>query len=148
VQDYNCQVAVDSECQVIVAAAMTQACSDKEQLVPMVERIRANMDRRKLRQLSADSGYYSEENVRQVGRQGIDSYSATEKQQHGTAETAPRGRILKEMSLKDRMARTLRTVKGRRIYGKRKEVAEPVTVQIKEAPGGGGGDSGYWVWAK
>ena len=135
VQGYNCQVAVDAECQVIVAAAVTQAANDKEQLVPMVERIRANMSRKKPRRLSADSGYYSEDNVRRVKRRGIDPYVATGKQQHGEQEPAPRGRIPKGMSLKDRMARKLRTVAGRRIYGKRKEVVEPVIGQIKEVRG-------------
>jgi transposase/IS5 family transposase len=135
VQGYNCQVAVDSECQVIVAAAVTQACNDKEQLVPMVERIRTNSNRRKPRQLSADSGYYSETNVRELQRQRIDPYVATEKQKHGAVEAAPRGRIPKGLSQKERMARKLRTVKGRRVYGKRKEVAEPVLGQIKEARG-------------
>jgi transposase len=135
VQGYNCQVAVDSECQVVVAAAVTQECNDKEQLVPMVERIQANTNRRKPRQVSADSGYYSEENIRQIERRGIDPYVATGKQKHGEIESAPRGRIPKGLSLKDRMTRKLRTVKGRRIYGKRKEVAEPVIGQIKEARG-------------
>jgi transposase len=135
VQGYNCQLAVDSGCQVIVAAAVTQACNDKEQLVPMVGRIRANVGRRKPRQMSADSGYYSEENVRQLEQRGIDPYVATGKQRHGENEPAPRGRIPKSLSLKDRMTRKLRTVKGRRTYGKRKEVVEPVIGQIKAARG-------------
>jgi hypothetical protein len=135
VQGFNCQVAVDAGCQVIVAAAVTQECNDKQQLVPMVELVQANMKRRKPRQLSADSGYYSDENIRQLKRRRIDLYVATEKSKHGTIEPAPRGRIPKGLSLKERMARKLRTVAGRRIYGKRKEVAEPVIGQIKEARG-------------
>jgi transposase len=135
VQGYNCQLAVDSGRQVIVAAAVTQACNDKEQLVPMAGRIRANVGRRKPRQMSADSGYYSEENVRQLQQRGIDPYVATGKQRHGENEPAPRGRIPKRLSLKDRMTRKLRTVKGRRTYGKRKEVVEPVIGQIKAARG-------------
>jgi hypothetical protein len=135
VQGYNCQVAVDSECQVIVAATVTQECNDKGQLVPMVKRIQANTNRPKPRQMSADNGYYSEENIRQAERRGIDLYVATGKQQHGEIEPAPRGRIPKGLSLRDRMTRKLRTVKGRRIYGKRKEVVEPTIGQIKEARG-------------
>jgi len=135
VQGYNCQVAVDSEYQAIVAAAVTQAYNDKEQLVPMVGLIQANTNRRKPRRISADSGYYSEENVRQLQRRGIDPYVATGKQKHGEIEPAPRGRIPKGLGLKDRMTRKLRTVKGRRTYGKRKEVAEPVIDQIKQARG-------------
>lgn len=135
VQGYNCQVAVDGECQVIVAAAVTQACNDKEQLVPMVKRVRANVGRRKLRRLSADSGYYSDRNIRELKRRRIDLYVATEKLKHGPTEPAPRGRIPKGLSLKERMARKLRTVLGRRVYGKRKEVVEPAIGQIKQARG-------------
>ena len=135
VQGYNCQVAVDAECQVIVAAAVTQECNDKQQLVPMVKRIRANMGRRKPHRLSADSGYYSDASIGQLQRRRIDPYIATGKSKHGTIEPAPRGRIPKGLSRKERMARKLRTVAGRRIYGKRKEVAEPVIGQIKEERG-------------
>ena len=39
-QAYNCQFAVDSKCQIIVATAATEACNDKEQVEPMVERIK------------------------------------------------------------------------------------------------------------
>jgi len=135
VQGYNCQVAVDSTCQVIVAAAVTQACNDKEQLVPMVKRIRKNVGGRKPRQLSADNGYYREENVRYLEGRGIDPYVATGKLKHGTVEPAPRGRIPGRLSVKERMARKLLTLKGRCIYGKRKEVVEPVIGQIKECRG-------------
>lgn len=126
---------MDSECQVIVAAAVTQQCNDKEQLVPMVERLQANTGRKKPRRLSADSGYYSDANVRKLQRRRIDPYIATEKFKHGTVEPAPRGRIPKGLSRKERMARKLRTVAGRCIYSKRKEVVEPVIGQIKEARG-------------
>jgi len=48
---------------------------------------------------------------------------------------APRGRIPKDATLKERMARKLRTIKGRMIYAKRKEISEPVFGQIKEVRG-------------
>ena len=47
----------------------------------------------------------------------------------------PRGRIPANISVKDRMRRLLATVRGRKIYGKRKETVEPVFGQIKEVRG-------------
>ena len=48
---------------------------------------------------------------------------------------APRGRIPKNATTKDKMARKLRTQKGRATYSKRKQIVEPVFGQIKEARG-------------
>ena len=55
-QACNCQAAVDSEAQVIVACDATDAPNDKEQLTPMVKQIKKHL-RRKPKQMSADSGY-------------------------------------------------------------------------------------------
>src|SRR5713226_5043019 len=62
VQGYNAQAAVDSEAQVIVAAAVTQQANDKQQLVPMLEQVEA-MTGSQPEQASADAGYFSEKNV-------------------------------------------------------------------------------------
>ena len=71
VQAYNAQAAVDDEQQVIVAAEVTQDCNDKEQLVPMVERIQQNL-KAAPDTLTADAGYFSDEALGQAGLQGID----------------------------------------------------------------------------
>jgi hypothetical protein len=42
-QAFNGQVAVDSEHQIIVAAGVTPECNDKQQVEPMVERMKANL---------------------------------------------------------------------------------------------------------
>ena len=52
-----------------------------------------------------------------------------------TMPQAPRGRIPEGMSTTDRMRRKLRTKKGRKCYGLRKELSEPVFGQIKQARG-------------
>ena len=48
---------------------------------------------------------------------------------------APRGRMPRRLSFKDRMERKLRTVRGRAIYAQRKLIPEPVFGQIKQARG-------------
>jgi hypothetical protein len=52
-QSYNCQVAVDSQAQVIVAAQVTQQANDKQQVKPLVEQMKANLDGRMPTELSA-----------------------------------------------------------------------------------------------
>jgi len=55
----------------------------------------------------------------------IDGYVATGRIKHGDRPLpVPRGRIPKDASLKERMSRKLRTIKGRAIYAKRKEISE------------------------
>jgi transposase len=135
-QAFNCQVAVDSKYQIIVAAGVTQECNDKRQVEPMVERMEANLGDVCPKQMSLDNGYYSDENVEFLRQEGIDAYIATGRMKHGeTAPPPPRGRIPKGLTIKERMARKLRTVKGRCTYAKRKETAEPAIGQIKEARG-------------
>ncbi len=135
VQAYNCRAAVDSPSQVIVSAQVTQQANDKRQVKPLVEQIKANLDKNP-KQLSADSGYYSEENVDYLMEEEIDAYVATGRLKHSdVAPSPPRGRIPQAATTKDRMARKLQTVKGRSTYAKRKEIVEPVFGQIKQVRG-------------
>jgi transposase len=134
-QAYNCQAAVDSQFQVIVASQVTQQANDKGQLKPLVEQVRMNLHKDP-KQLSADNGYYSGENVAFLAEEGIDGYVSTGRQKHTDPElSAPRGRIPQSATVKDRMARKLRTARGRNTYAKRKEVVEPVFGQIKQVRG-------------
>ena len=135
-QAFNGQVAVDSEYQVIVAAGVTQECNDKRQVEPMVERIKANLGGLCPKRMTLDNGYYSDENVEFLRQEGIDAYVATGRLKHGEAPPpAPRGRIPKGLTIKERMARKLRTIKGRCTYARRKAIAEPVIGQLKEVRG-------------
>ena len=76
VQAYNGQIAVDAQAQIIVAQDVTQETTDKHQLVPMTDAIKANLGQ-KPEQLSADAGYCSEANLAALGERGIDAYIAT-----------------------------------------------------------------------
>ena len=134
-QCYNPQAAVDTGSQIIVAADVTQQPNDKKQAVPMADQIEENTGRMPDK-ASMDSGYFSEANAVALEQRGVDAYIATARQKHNEpVPSAPRGRIPDEATVKDRMQRKLRTVKGRATYAKRKSTVEPVFGQIKEARG-------------
>ena len=134
-QAYNAQAAVDSAHQVIVAAEVTEQPSDRGQAVPMMEQVKANTGELP-RQMSADAGYFSSDAVKDLTTDGIDVYMQPDKMHHAhTQPAAPRGRIPKGLSIVDRMRRKLKTKQGRKRYGLRKELPEPVFGQIKQARG-------------
>jgi len=135
IQGYNCQAAVDEKAQIIVASQITQEPNDKQQVQPVLAKIEENTGD-KPNKLSADAGYFSEDNCKALEVKTIDAYIAAGKQKHGeTSFPHPRGRIAKNATIKDRMARKLRTSKGQGIYSKRKHIVEPVFGQIKEVRG-------------
>jgi transposase len=135
-QGYNCQVAVDDKSQIIIASGVTQQSNDKQQVKPMVEAIKDNTGGSKPRKVSADTGYFSESNIEYLEGERIDGYLATGKHKHtDITESYRRGRIPKDATKKERMARKLRTKKGRETYSKRKQIVEPVFGQIKEVRG-------------
>ena len=134
-QAYNAQAVVDSAHQVIVAAGITDEPTDRKQASPMIAQVKANTGKLP-RQMSADAGYFSGEAVQTLTADGVDVYMPPDKTKHRSSlPPAPRGRIPKGLSLPDRMRRKLRTKKGRRCYGLRKELSEPVFGQIKQARG-------------
>jgi len=134
IQAYNAQAAVDSQSQVIVAAGITQQANDSRQLVPMIERVKANTGC-KPEAVSADAGYWSEDNVGNEHVDGIDLYIATGRQKHGGKVEPASGPPPEEASLKQAMQHKLRTEAGHSIYKMRKAIVEPVFGQIKERRG-------------
>jgi transposase len=132
--------AVANEHQIILAADVTDQANDKLQAVPMLDQTRENLDSAGVEQAIGaglmDSGYYSETNTAELEARGIDTYAATERLKHNEkVASAPRGRIPKDLSAKERMARKLRTKKGRELYAKRKGMIEPIFGQIKQVLG-------------
>lgn len=73
IQGFNAQAAVDSDHQIIVAADVTQRQNDRAQLVPMVEQVEQNTGA-KPTQVSADTDYYSPQQVWAPSLAGIDLY--------------------------------------------------------------------------
>jgi transposase len=135
-QCYNCQAAVDKGKQIIVATKVTQDPNDKGQVKPVLEQLKKNTGGKMPKVASMDAGYYSKSNVDHLEKEGIDAYVATGKEKHShLAPPARRGRIPKNATVKERMQRKLRTIKGRCTYAKRKWIAESVFGQIKEVRG-------------
>ena len=134
-QGYNAQLAVDERRQVIVSQHVTAAAPDVQELVPAVRSMTRTL-RRKPKAILADAGYWSEENVRGLHEKKIEAYIATGRPKHGEAvPPAARGRPPKGLTWRERMARKLRTVRGRKMYAQRKAIVEPVIGQIKQARG-------------
>ena len=131
---YNCQLAVDSDHQVIVAVGVSNQPPDVEHLEPMLERIATSAGALP-EVMTFDAGYWSEDNAKSCADQGIDAYIATGRLPHGQPLPPKRGPQPKDADAKTRMARKLRSKKGSRIYAQRKAIVEPVNGQIKEARG-------------
>ena len=134
-QSYNCQAVVDHGHQVIVAAQATNQASDRGQATPMVEEAVRNA-RAAPREVSADAGHYSAPEVANLRALGVDPFIAPERTRHGPKpDPAPRGRIPKGLSARDRMKRKLRAKRGRQRHALRMGTVEPVFGQIKQGRG-------------
>jgi len=80
-QAYNAQLAVDGAQQVIVAAEVTQAANDVQQLIPLVTQCLTNTGGRPT-VLSADTGYFSAANVTDALVTAMEVYIPPDKQTH------------------------------------------------------------------
>jgi transposase len=132
--------AVANEDQIILAADVTDQANDKRQAVPMVDQTLENLEAAGVEQpigaAVIDSGYYSEANTSALEQRNVDPHIATERLKHNEEiPPVPRGRIAKNQSAKQRMARKLRTKKGREVYAKRKGIIEPIFGQLKQVLG-------------
>ena len=133
IQGYNAQAAVDAETHIIVAADLTNQAADSPHLKAMVEQVIATTGKCPA-EVSADAGYYSEANLELLQSLGIEAFIPPEKVKHSEwrLQKAPRGRIPKNATPKDRMKRKLRTKRGRARYKLRQTSVEPVFGHIKE----------------
>jgi len=134
-QAYNAQVTVARDSQLIVATDVTAQAADTPHLPAMVEAVRENVDATPDR-LSADAGYFSQENLAVLQAAQIEAFIPPDKLKHTHAlPPAPRGRIPAALPAQGRMRRKLQTKAGRAVYRMHKALAEPVLGQIKAARG-------------
>ena len=139
-QCYNAQAAVATDSLLIVASGLTQAVNDKQQLAPMLGRLRGlpkNLGR--VRRLLADNGYFSEDNVERCAAAKIEPLIALGRETHHASwrrrfAPAPKPPPPSATAL-ERMAHRLKTPAGRKLYALRKQTPEPVFGSIKSAMG-------------
>lgn len=130
VQAYNAQAAV-SEDQIIVAHGVTNAPTDAEQLVPMMERVAQNIGK-PAAIMTADTGYLSESNVTYCAKTGVDAYIAVRKSDAEKLAGVPdTPKLIAHWDMHQKVSSPW----GRPIYAKRKILVEPVFGQIKAAMG-------------
>ena len=135
IQGYNCQAAVDATAQIMVAAEGTDEPNDKQQAQPLLTQVLVNTGQVP-GTASMDAGYFSEANVEALAALGCEPLIPPDRQRHGRARpAAPRGRPPAGLSVAERMRRTLRTQRGRRLYARRKAIVEPVFGQLKQGRG-------------
>jgi transposase len=131
-QGYNAQAVADCESQVIVAEDVTQEENDVKQLGPMLDRCEEQAGQRP-EEMLADAGYWSEDNAR-LEDERTELFVATTKdwkQRKAQRERgAPRGRIPKDATPKERMERKLLTERGKAAYKQRGSTIEPVFGQM------------------
>jgi hypothetical protein len=136
-QQYNVQLAVEQECQLIVGYTLSNHASDREEAIPTVDAIPAQIG--KPRAAALDNGYWSPTNVEELREHGIEPYIATGRDSH-TQSWRERFAQQPEPPAEDaslivKMAYKLRTIIGKRIYGLRESTVEPVIGIIKETLG-------------
>ncbi|MDT0462773.1 IS1182 family transposase [Streptomyces sp. DSM 41699] len=140
IQAYNAQAVVDDKHQVITAADVTTNPSDALNYTTMLDQSAHNTGAH-ARQALLDAGYCSEANLEAAKKRqlscGTDTFMATGRLKHDEqVPPAPRGRIPKDATLKERMARKLRTKPGKAAYSRRKAIVEPIFGQIMTCQNG------------
>jgi len=138
-QCYNAQAVVDSESMLILAAHVTQAVNDKEQMVPMVAKLHANLaGLNQPETLLADTGFYSEKNVKACIAAGLEPLIAVKRDEHHPdwrerfTEPEP---LAEGASAVEAMKHKLKTQAGRAAYALRKQTVEPVFGIVKSVMG-------------
>ena len=139
-QCYNAQAAVATGSMLIVATEVTQATNDKEQLIPMIEKIQAlPKELGRAKRILADSGYLSQSNVEQCEAAKIEPLIAMGRSRHHVSwkqrfAATPKSPPDSATAL-EKMAYRLKTPRGRKLYGLRKQTPEPVFGIIKSVMG-------------
>jgi hypothetical protein len=139
-QCYNAQAVVATGSMLIVATEVTQAANDKEQLVPMIEKIQAlPRELGRVKRILADSGYLSEVNVEKSEAAKIEPLIALGRSRHHVSwkqrfAAAPKAPPDSATPMQ-KMAHRLKTPRGRKLYALRKQTPEPVFGIIKSVMG-------------
>lgn len=131
VQAFNAQLAVDEANQIIVAAAVSNQGPDAQYFEPMLRRVVDNCDAVP-EVTTADSGFFSVENVRAAEHMGTDPYIAVgAHRNNGLPDDQPPPLDNLKTPERAAMHAKLSTELGRARYARRKATVEPVIGQIR-----------------
>ncbi len=138
-QCYNAQAVVDAESLLILAAQVTQAGNDKQQVEPMLVKLQSLPEGlNQPKHLLGDTGFFSAQNVCACHRAGIEPLIAVGRDAHHPhwrerfEEPAP---LAESASHVEQMKHRLKTKAGRALYALRKQTVEPVFGIIKSVMG-------------
>jgi transposase len=136
-QNYNVQVAVDQESYLIVANTLSNHVTDQAEALPTLDAIPAEVGKPQAGAL--DAGYFSEHNITEMERRGIEPYIATGREPHPRSWKARLAELpappAQDASPRVKMAYKLKTEIGQALYSLRKSTVEPVIGIIKEVLG-------------
>lgn len=140
-QCYNAQAFVDTETLLVMVTHVTQAVNDKEQIAPMLDKLKAQPEGLNApNHLLADNGYFSEKNVNHCVEAKIEPLIAVKRDPHHPplldrfTEPAPLPEGCVATCL-EKMKHTLKTIAGKALYALRKQTVEPVFGIIKSVMG-------------
>ena len=133
-QAYNAQIAVDEGHQIIVAAALSNQGPDVEYFEPILRRVVENCDAVPTR-VTADAGYYSDDNVRVAESLGTEPFIAVGGHLRNGRPDEERALLNVQTDGRRQMRSRLETKDGHAAYARRKATVEPVFGQIKACRG-------------
>jgi len=138
-QAYNAQAGVDVETHLIVEQHVTQHTNDKQEIEPALaamEHLPAALG--KVKKLLADTGYFSEANVKKCIKGGIEPFIPEKRQPHNlplmqrfSEDPEPPQNATAVQAMRHR----LQTQEGKAVYAKRKATVETVFGIVKEVQG-------------
>jgi transposase len=138
-QSYNAQAGVDTQTMMVLTQHVSQACNDKREVAPTLQRIAAlPAVLGEVQSLIADNGYFSQANVTACVHAGVQPLLALGRQSHHMPVLERFAPDAPEPQTRDalvQMAHHLGTQAGRALYGLRKQTVEPVFGIIKRAMG-------------
>lgn len=138
-QAYNAQAVVEAESYLVVGGFVTNAPTDKEQLVPGINSIHSDIITPE--NVLADAGYFSSLDIKEAEEtSSVKIYCAVEKTGHHRSvsdlELQPDPELPPDdASVGEKMKQRLQTKEGRALYNLRKQTVEPVFGIIKEVLG-------------
>jgi len=138
-QAWNAQMGVDMDSHLIVGGHVSQAPNDKRQLEPVLDHLEQLPEELgEIERITADNGYYSENNITEATDRDLTPYLATGRRKHHQRwdeRLADPGPPPGNPTEAEQMAWRLQTPEGKAFYGRRKATVETVFGIIKHVMG-------------